>query len=133
PHHLADGDIDQLRKHYKDLQILEMIISVAGNNSINRWKEGVGVPQSKDLSGFNRNEKPAEPDRTLPTKSFLTPTPEQYQNKITKVAPLQKGEKAEEPSRRCASNRPPLEARVEVEKALEACGKRTPRLPLVDE
>jgi hypothetical protein len=133
PHHLADADIDQLREHYKDLQILEMILSVAGNNSINRWKEGVGVPQSKDLSGFGRNEKPAEPDRTLPTKSFLTPTPEPYKNKITKVAPLQKGEKTEEPSRLCVSTRPPLEARADVEKALEACGKRTPRLPLVDE
>jgi alkylhydroperoxidase family enzyme len=130
PHRLTDGDVDQLRKHYKDLPILEMALSVAGNNAINRWKEGVGVPQSKDLSGFGRNEKPADPDRTLPTKSFLTPTPEPYKNKVTKVAPLQK---AEEPSRQCVCNRPPLEPRAEVEKALEAGRKRAPRLPLVDE
>ena len=48
PHRLSDADIDALRKHYTDLQILEMIMSMAGNNSTNRWKEGVAVPQSSD-------------------------------------------------------------------------------------
>src|ERR1700688_1415949 len=47
PHRLTDADIDPLRKYYKELQILEMVLSVAGNNALNRWKEGVGVPQSK--------------------------------------------------------------------------------------
>ena len=46
PHKIGDADIDGLRKHDTDPQILEMTLSVAGNNSINRWKEGVGVPQS---------------------------------------------------------------------------------------
>ena len=41
---------DGLRKHYTDLQILEMVLSVSGNNAINRWKEGAGVPQSPGVS-----------------------------------------------------------------------------------
>ena len=52
PHRLTDADIDGLRKDYTDPQILEMILSVAGNNAINRWKEGAGVPQSKDGGNF---------------------------------------------------------------------------------
>jgi alkylhydroperoxidase family enzyme len=134
PHRLADADVEALRKYYKDLQILEMVLSVAGNNSINRWKEGVGVPQSKELGNFLRNaEKPVDPDRPLPTKSFLTPTPEKYKNLVTRVAPLQVDEKSAKPSRLAVCQRPPLEPRAEVEKALEAARKRTPRLPLVDE
>jgi alkylhydroperoxidase family enzyme len=134
PHNLTDADINLLRKHYTDLQILEMIFSVAGNNAINRWKEGAGIPQSKEASGFlKRAEKPVPMDRPLPIKTYLTPTPEAYQHKITKVAPLQCDEKTTEPSRLAVCRRPPLEARSQVEKALEACRKRSPRLPLVAE
>jgi AhpD family alkylhydroperoxidase len=134
PHLLTDADVEGLRKHYKDAQILEMMLSVAGNNSINRWKEGVGVPQSKDLSGFNRGgDKPADPDRPLPTKSFLTPTPDKYKDKVTRVAVLQKDEKTGEPTRQTICRRPALESPEETEKALEAARKRTPRLPLAEE
>src|SRR5215211_1238036 len=51
PHLLCDADVEAMRKHYKDLQILEMVLSVAGNNAINRWKEGAGVPQSASGGG----------------------------------------------------------------------------------
>jgi len=132
PHKLSDADIDALRKHYKDLQILEMILSMAGNNSINRWKEGVGVPQSKDLSNFGRGNPPP-PDRELPTKTFLTPTPEEFKDKVTKVAVLQKDDKTGEATRQTVCRRPALESKEDTEKALDAARKRTPRLPLVDE
>jgi hypothetical protein len=139
PHSIADADVEALRKHYSDLQILEMTISVAGNNSTNRWKEGVGSPQSQDGSGFLKKSKdPAAKDavpREAPDvlKSFLTPTPEKYKNTISKVAPLQMDEQSGGPSRLTICTRPALETRADVEKALEACRKRTPRLPLVDE
>jgi alkylhydroperoxidase family enzyme len=134
PYRVSDADISQLRRHYTDLQILEIVFSVAGNNSTNRWKEGVGVPQSKEGTGFLRSaQKPAPADRPLPIKSFLTPTPERYRNPITLVAPVHDGAPNGEPSRLAVCRRPPLESRVEVEKALEACRRRTPRLPLVDE
>src|SRR5690348_1522222 len=85
PHKLADADVEGLRKHYKDLQILEMLLSVSGNNSINRWKEGCGIPQSRELGNFLRGgDKLVNPDRPLPTKSFLTPTPEKYKDAVSK-------------------------------------------------
>jgi alkylhydroperoxidase family enzyme len=134
PHLLADADIDRLRKHYTDLQILEMVLSVAGNNSINRWKEGAGIPQSKEGSGFlSRADKPVPADRVLPIKSFLTPTPEKYQQAVSKVAPLRIDEKTGKPTRLTVCARPALESRAEVEKALDAARKRQPRLPLVDD
>jgi alkylhydroperoxidase family enzyme len=134
PHRITDDDVSALRKHYKDLQILEMTLSVAGNNAINRWKEGVGVPQSKELGNFLRGaEKPADPDRVLPTKNFLTPTPEKYRDAVSKVAPLQVDARTGKPTHLTVCRRPPLESRAEVEKALAAAGKRAPRLPLVAE
>src|SRR5262245_2083857 len=132
PHRLTDADVDRLRKHYTDLQILEIIFSVSGNNSTNRWKEGIGVPQEKEANRFlTRSDRPVPRDRPLPIKSFLTPTSEGYKEKVTRVAPLVEKEGA--PTRLAMDSRPPLESRVEVEKALAGCRKRTPRLPLVEE
>jgi alkylhydroperoxidase family enzyme len=134
PYRIGDVDINELRKHFKDLQILEMTLSIAGNNAINRWKEGIGVPQSKDLSSFaRRSEKPAAADGHLPVKSFLTPTPEPYRTKITKVAPVLRDAQTSAAKDVCVSSRPPLEAPGEVEKMLDSCRKRTPRLPLAPE
>ncbi len=134
PHNLRDSDIDLLRKHYTDLQILEMVLSVAGNNAINRWKEGAGIPQAKDSSGFlRRTEKPVPTERPLPIQTYLTPTPEQYKYKISQVVPLLSDGQPNGPVRLPVCRRPSLESRAEVEKALEACRKRTPRLPLVEE
>src|SRR5205814_3471857 len=134
PHHLGDADIVALRKHYKELQILEMLLSMAGNNAINRWKEGVGVPQSRNGGGFGRRgENPPPPDAPLPSHSYLTPTSEAFKNKISKVAPLQIDVKTGKPCRLTVCARPGLEAPADVERALETCRTRTPRLPLVEE
>ncbi|HKB36585.1 MAG TPA: hypothetical protein VKD72_09040 [Gemmataceae bacterium] len=128
PHRLADDDIDQLRKHYKDLQILEMILSMAGNNSINRWKEGAGIPQSPTGGGLGgRTETPAG------KHTYLTPTSDPFKNKITQVAPLLLDDKTGQPTRRCVFRGPPLGSREEVERALAACRRRAPSLPLVEE
>jgi alkylhydroperoxidase family enzyme len=121
PHKLTDADIAGLRTHYTDLQILEMILSVAANNQINRWKEGAGIPQSKDSHHFARKaEKPLPKDRVLPIETYLTPTSEKYKSAVTRVAPT-------------AGVRPGLEPRAAVEAALAAARARTPRLPLVAE
>jgi hypothetical protein len=131
PQAITDADIEALRKHYSDLQILEMIISVSGNNSTNRWKEGVGSPQSQDGGGFNKKAKDSK-DGPEVLKTFLTPTAPKYEKTVTRVAPLQIDDKGM-PTKLAICTRPTLESRAEVEKALEACKKRTPRLPLVDE
>lgn len=128
PHLFGDADIKAIKEHYSDLQILEMLMSVAGNNAINRWKEGLGVPQSASGGGFGG--KSAEP---VPEKhSYLTPTADKYKNAVTKVAPLQLDEKGQ-PTRQTVSTRPALESRAEVEKSLATARTRTPRLTLVEE
>jgi len=111
-----------------------MILSMAGNNSINRWKEGVGVPQSEGGGGFGRRtegtaavETPARPH------SYLTPTSDQYQTKVTLVAPLFIDEATGQATKRTVFARPKLQSRSQAEQALADAGKRAPRLPLVDE
>jgi len=135
PHRLTDADLDGLRPYYSDLQILEIIFSVSANNAINRWKDGIGVPQEKDASRFLTRgaNKPLPPDRQLAAQSFLTPTAERYRNTVTRVAPLEREGATGTPSRLATDRRPPLESRAEVEKALASCRTRTPRLPLVEE
>jgi alkylhydroperoxidase family enzyme len=130
PHKLGDADIEALRKHYTDLQILEMSLSMAGNNAINRWKEGVGVPQSPSGGGF-RGTGPAPAE--APVQTYLTPTSEEFTSVITKVAPYLPDEKTGKPTTLSLYSRPKLESRDEVEKALAAAKVRRPRLPLVDE
>ncbi len=135
PHTMTDADIDGLRKHYKDMQILEMVLSMAGNNAINRWKEGAGVPQSANGGGFRgKDGAPKEaPKDTPPAKqTYLTPTSDAFKDKVTKVAAVQVNEK-KEPTKATVCVRPALASRAETEKLLAAAATRTPRLPLVDE
>ncbi len=129
PHLMGDSDIVGLRKHYSDAKILEMILSMAGNNSINRWKEGVGVPQNEGSGGFGRGE------RTEPAgkHTYLTPTAEKFKAAVTKVSPLSVDPKTGGPSRATVCKRPALESRAETEAAIAAAARRTPRLPLVDD
>jgi hypothetical protein len=136
PNKLSDADIDGLRKHFTDLQILEMILSMAGNNSINRWKEGVGVPQSATGGGFGRRSEgtstatAASPPRV---HNYLTPTSEEFQTKVTLVAPLFIDAATGKATKRTVFTRAAIESRSDAEAGLAAARKRSPRLPLVDE
>ena len=134
PHLLADADTEALRKHYTDLQILEMTMSVSWNNSINRWKEGAGIPQSHDGANFFRRASANIPaDRPVPNESFLTPTSETFAKAVTKVAPLEIDLKTGQPTQMGISKRPPLESRASVEVALVSARQRTARLPVMSE
>jgi alkylhydroperoxidase family enzyme len=134
PYRLSDADIDALRAHYNDAQILEMILSVSGNNAINRWKEGAGIPQSKDGGNFaRRTAEGAAPDRPAEPQTYLTPTPEKFRAAITRVAPVVTDSRTGEPTKLTVCERLALESRAEVEKALDAARHRSPRLPLLDE
>ncbi len=130
PHKLNDDDITSLLKHYKEVQIIEMILSMAGNNAINRWKEGVGVPQSAHGGGFGKDKEPTDPNAK---HTYLTPTSDKFKSIVTKVAPIEIDPKTGKATTRTISTRPPLETRAEVEKALEAARTRKPRLPLVED
>lgn len=129
PHNFNDADIKALKEHYSDLQILEMLLSIAGNNSINRWKEGAGVPQSQGGGGGGRAA--GEPQPAPEKHTYVTPTSDKFKNSVTKVAPVRLDEKGQ-PTRQTISTRPELESRESVEKALEAARSRAPRLVLVD-
>lgn len=137
PHRVSDADIERARKYYTDVQILEMIISVAGNNSTNRWKEGIGVPQSQNGGNFGRRPEAAVAESTpaapRPDHNYLTPTSEKFQTKVSQVAPVAVDESTGKPLRATICRRPVLESRAEVEQSLQACKSRTARLPLVDE
>ncbi len=95
---------------------------MAGNNAINRWKEGTGTPQNEGSRGGEAGTK----------HTYLTPTSDRYKESVTKVAALAAGEDGK-PTTKTVFTRPPLESRAEVEQALAAAMKRTARLPLVDE
>jgi alkylhydroperoxidase family enzyme len=131
PHRFTDADVTALRAHYTDLQILEMIMSVAGNNAINRWKEGAGIPQNEGSGGFGKGGDKAG-EKAGEKHTYLTPTAEKYKTAVSKVAPLEYDAKGQ-PTRATVSRRPALESRAEVEKALTAAKSRTPRLPLVED
>ncbi len=144
PHLLNDADIDGLRKFYTDKQILEMILSMAGNNSINRWKEGAGIPQSAGGGNFGNRRAGGEAatgtaatEKAAPAvetkQTYLTPTSPKFQDLISNVAPVTMDSATGKPTRMAVANRPPLESRGEVEKGLAAARSRTPRLPLADE
>lgn len=140
PHLLNNADIDSLKKFYTDRQILEMILSMAGNNSINRWKEGAGIPQSSGGGGFgsrlpdSSSSQTVRPERTTGSPhSYLTPTSPTFQNVVTRVAPVSIDPQTGKPTHKTISVRPALEPQDEVDKLLAAARARKPRLTLVDE
>ena len=130
PHTIDDAAIDALRKHYKDLQILEIIFTVANNNATNRWTDSLGIPEDADGSFFARNA-PKAVKRDFST--FLTPTAEAFKERQTRVAPVDALKPGQAFALPCAARRPPLESRDKVEAALAECRRRTPRLPLAEE
>jgi alkylhydroperoxidase family enzyme len=114
PNRICDDDIDRLRSHYTDLQILEIITAVGGFNAMNRWTGALAIPQEEH-------------------RLYLTPTPEKYKALRSRVAPLPSD--APSPAQVCArpANRGSLETRAQVDAALDASRQRTPRLPLASE
>ena len=64
---------------------------------------------------------------------YLTPTPEKYKAMRSRVAPLPDEAASSAPVCAKPANRGPLETRAQVEAALDACRKRSPRLPLATE
>lgn len=133
PYNLNDGDIAALEKFYTPPQILEMTLSIAWNNAINRWKEGSGVPQSHDGGNFFRRATNLPADRPLPIESFLTPTSAEFSTAVSRVVPVRRDEQTGQPTTTAVSLRGPLESRGEVLAALAAARTRSSRLPLLSE
>jgi len=134
PHLISDADIDRCRTFYSEEQILEMIGSIAGNNAINRWKEGAGIPQSSNGSGLGPSNRNA-PDRPSGTSehSYLTTTSDKYANRRSKVAQIETGDLSLTQISPTQFRRPPLEKGEALKAKLASVDSRKPRLPIVDE
>ncbi len=129
PDAVTDTDIAGLREHYTDLQILEMTLSIAGNNAINRWKEGTGVAQSQHGTRFFENASTKAPRETLPIDTFITPTAGKYQYKRSVVAAFAV-EGGGTSNQAAVGVSPVIESRSQVESQLVAMQHRRSRLPL---
>jgi AhpD family alkylhydroperoxidase len=134
PQSLNDADFAALAPHFTPLEILEMTLSIAGNNAINRWKEGAGVPQSSDGGNFGRTgSNPPTAPRPPTDHSYLTPTSNKYAARLSRVAPIANDPRTGSPTTRAVFRREALESRAVVEQALLAAASRQPRLPLADD
>ena len=126
PHTMTDADVAGLKRHFTEMQVLEMVLSMAGNNQINRWKEGAGVPQGRGgMSGRRTADAKAEKPKEDKPHSYDTPTSDAYKAKVAAVTDGATGIACP-----TVCVRPPLEP---AEAGLTAARNRTPRLPLVDE
>lgn len=141
PHLISDEDINTCRKFYSDEQIIEMIGSIAGNNAINRWKEGAGIPQSSNGGNFgapppaSADTKPNQPIALAGAEnhSYLTATSDKYAKRTTKVAVVDAGDVSLVQSSPTQFKRPPLETGDALTARLNAVSQRKSRLPLVSE
>jgi alkylhydroperoxidase family enzyme len=112
PHLVTATDVEALKKHYTDAQVIELLVTVAGYNSTNRWTDGLNIPAEADGARFRKEGIKTD------FSTFKTPTSEKYAKQQTTVAPLK------------LSPRPPLEARDKVEAIWKE--KRTAVLPLAE-
>lgn len=119
PQLLTDSDLDACRKHFSDLQILEMVLSVGGNNAINRWKEGAGIPQSRTGGSFGAGNTEEH--------SYLTDTNPALAGKVSVIVEGNDSDSAVVPTTR-KSNK--FASKLSVEDALKQVENRTPRLPV---
>jgi alkylhydroperoxidase family enzyme len=109
PHLVGSKDLEPLKKYYTDMQIFNLVSSIAGFNAMNRWTDGLAIPQEK-------------------YRDFSKPAAEKYRDKPSQVALLTD-------SKGClpASARRPVATRAEIVKALEDAGSRKPWIALASE
>lgn len=126
PGSLSDADVAACLEHFTPKEVLEMSLSIGGNNAINRWKEGIGVAQAGN--GGNSGWAQASAGGV---HSYLTPTSDRFDSVASAVAIL---------SRSGANDGlaptpfpSPLPSGAEIAAGLVAARTRKPRLPLVAE
>lgn len=105
PHLVTDEDLAAMKKHYTDAQFSDIIQTVAGYNSTNRWTASTGIPQDRSFGG----DEPSQLD---------TPTSAEFSSVETTVAPFD------------YKARPAWESRSDAEAAMAACRGRTPAIKL---
>jgi alkylhydroperoxidase family enzyme len=106
PHEVRPVDVQQLREHFDDQQLVELIYTVAFYNNVNRWTDALGLPQDRAF-------------RQAPVR-FDEPTSNAFRDLSSRMVSLD------------AATRPALEARDTVEQMWEACRDREPLVALPD-
>jgi alkylhydroperoxidase family enzyme len=106
PHLVGEADIAALTQWFTDVEIIELTFHIARFNAMNRWADGLGLPQEH---------------RAGEGRSFETPTSERFQKAISVVAPTER------------AARPQLPSLKEVKVALAACRERQARVSLLSE
>jgi alkylhydroperoxidase family enzyme len=112
PHAVTTADVESMKKHYTEKEVLEILVTVAGYNSTNRWTDGLNIPAEADGARFKKEGSKAD------FSTFLTPTSEKYAKQKTTVGPMK------------VPGRTALEPRDKVEAIWKE--KRTAVLPLAD-
>lgn len=112
PHLISADDVAAMKKYYTDAEVAEILVTVAGYNSTNRWTDGLNIPLEADGSRFKKEGS------DLDLSTFKTPTADKFAKQETTVAPVK------------VAPRPKLETREEVEAKWKE--KREPLLPLAD-
>ncbi|MFO0011806.1 MAG: hypothetical protein ACK553_03615 [Planctomycetota bacterium] len=130
PHRISDEDIDRCRPFYSDAQMIEMIGSIAGNNAINRWKEGAGIPQSTNGGGFG--SAPGSSSSTNEEHSYLTATSDAFAKRRSKIVSVDPSDASLVQISRTKFQRAALESKEAVAMKLKEVQNRKSRLPLVD-
>jgi AhpD family alkylhydroperoxidase len=137
PASISDESFQTLRAHFTDKQILEMTLSIAWNNSINRWKEALAVPQNPEEGGNSRLiresiESAKVLSADLPHGSYLTPTSARYervQSSTVFSAEPSSNEATHAVTCRNAARKP----KASIEDTMIRARERKPRLPLASE
>ena len=104
PHAISSADVDALKPHFTDAQIIELVFTIASYNSTNRWTDSLGLPQDQKFRDGPIHFETPTSSQFLRTKSIVAAGPE--------------------------LKRPPLESPAEVDAALAAARKRQPRVAL---
>jgi alkylhydroperoxidase family enzyme len=97
PQLVTAADIEALKTHFTPAQVSDILVTVAGYNSTNRWTDGLDIPAEASGARFKRE------DTKTDLTTFKTPTSPRFAAHKTTVAPLNLG------------RRPPLEPRDKVE------------------
>lgn len=112
PHLITVDDVATMKKHFTDAEVAEILVTVAGYNSTNRWTDGLNIPLEADGSRFKKEGS------NLDLSTFKTPTTDKFAKQETTVAPMK------------LAPRPALESREQVEAKWKE--KREAILPLAD-
>ncbi|MFN9717358.1 MAG: carboxymuconolactone decarboxylase family protein [Planctomycetota bacterium] len=99
PHSISQSDLDAMKSFYTDLQMTDLLYTIARYNCVNRWTSATGIPQDQEFGGEDSN--------------LETPTSDEFSTIRSKVAPFDH------------QSRPEWESREQFEAALEAARNRT--------